>query len=372
MAAKARTHSGSTGSLRKTVSPYEEQPEPTELAKLKVAALHKRREIGKLKREGQGVGRVAAATAGWLVARLMTVKPVRALLLYSWRRGPLMAAGISYNLFFAVAAMLVAGFSILGLLAAGNRQLQELVIEGVDRQVPNLIGSEDTGLVSPEQLFSTGGSLSIALIISTATMLWTSLRWIGSLRQGMRGIFDLPPVDANPIVVKLKDLAILVILAVVMLITLGVGIVVNTLLGTITDLLNLGTLTGFFTRVAGLIVMLLLDMAVAVILFRYASRIRMPRSAMFQSALIAGVGSTVLRTFSTLLLGLVGNNPLLDPFAVILGLFVWFFLLSQVYLAAASWGAISKADVMAARRHQGKESKMPSLRQRARESGQRT
>ncbi len=364
MAARARKRT--PANLLKTPPGHDEQPDPTELAKLKVAALHKRREISKLQREGKGSFEAAKATAGWLVARAMMVKPVRTLRLYTRRRGPLMAAGISYNLFFAVAAMLVAGFSILGLVAAGNRQLQQIVIDGVDRQVPNLIGTGGDGLVTAEQLFNTGGSLSVALIISTATMLYTSLRWIGSLRQGMRGMFDLPPVEVNPVVVKMKDLGILVILAVAMLITLGVGVVVNTLIDTVIDLLGLGTLAGFFTRVAGIAVMLLLDMVVAVILFRFASQIRMPRLAMFQSALIAAIGSTLLRTFSTLLLGSVGNNPLLDPFAVILALFVWFFLLSQVYLMAASWGAICKADTMAARKHRGKEDRLPSLRQRAR------
>lgn len=370
MAARARNRT--PANLHKTQPTHDEQTDPTELAKLKVATLHKRRKIGKLQREGKGFLPVAMATAGWLVARCTIMKPVRALQLYGRRRGPLMAAGISYNLFFAVAAMLVAGFSILGLVAAGNRQLQEIVVNGVGRQVPNLIGEGGNGLVSAEQLFTTGGSLSVALIISTATMLWTSLRWIDSLRQGMRGIFALPPLESNPVAVKLRDLGILAVLAVAMLVTLGVGLVVNTLLGTIVDLLNLGTLTGFFTRVAGIAVMLLLDMVVAVILFRYASRIRMPRMAMFQSALIAAVGSTLLRTFSTLLLGSVGNNPLLDPFAVILGLFVWFFLLSQVYLAAASWGAICKADVVAALTHHGAEGKRPSLRQRARAAEHRS
>ncbi|WP_051441680.1 YihY/virulence factor BrkB family protein [Arthrobacter sp. H14] len=369
MAAKAPNRTAA--SLHKSLPNHDEQPDPTDLSKLKVAALHKRRGMGKLQREGKGFMPVAKATALWLLARTMTFKPVRTVQLYASRRGPLMAAGISYNLFFAVAAMLVAGFSILGLVASGNRELQELVISGVDRQVPNLIGTGGEGMVSPQQLFKTGGSLSIALVISTATMLWTSLRWIGSLREGMRGIFDLAPIEANPVIVKLKDLGILVILAVAMLVTLGVGIVVNTLLDTIVDLFNLGTLAGFFTRVAGLSVMLLLDMVVAVILFRFSSRIRMLRLAMFQSALIAAVGSTLLRTFSTLLLGSVGNNPLLDPFAVILGLFVWFFLLSQVYLVAASWGAISKADTVAALRHRGKEDKLPSLRQRAREAEHR-
>ena len=74
----------------------------------------------------------------------------------------------------------------------------------------------------------------------------------------------------------------------------------------------------------------------------------MPRVALLESAFIAGAGSTTLRYFSSLLLGSASSNPILAPFAVILGLFVWFYLLSQVYLLATSWGAVTTADIVAA------------------------
>lgn len=350
-----------------------ENPEPTELAKLRVVALHKRREIGKAKREGKGFVPVTAATLAWLLARLNTVRPMRAILLYTRRRGRLMAAGMSYNLFFAVAAMLVAGFSILGLVVAGDIALQRVIVNGIDRQVPNLIDIGDTGsgLATPEELFNAGGSLSIALIISTVITLYTALRWISSLRQGMRGIFDLPPIETNLVLAKVKDLGTLALLAVAMVVTFGIGFVANTLIDTVSGMLGLGAVGSFFTQVAGFVIMLILDMVVAVVLFRLASGIRMPRMAMFQAVLVAGVGSTILRTFSTQLLGLLGSadsNILLASFAVIPGLFIWFFLLSQVYLIATAWGAIRTADARAAHASHGVDRKRPSLRQRAREA----
>ncbi|WP_051298843.1 YihY/virulence factor BrkB family protein [Arthrobacter castelli] len=362
MAVKTRTRNPA---LKKTAG--NEPPAPTERARLKVTALDKRRAIGKAKREGKGFVGVALATLMWLLAKVNTLKPMRSFKLYAQRHGPLMAAGISYNMFFAVAAMLVAGFSILSIVAAGNREFQQLIVSGIDRQVPKLIDTGEGGLATPEQLFSTGGALSITLVISTLTMLYTALRWISSLREGMRGVFDLLPLQLNVVLAKLKDLGTLVILAIAMVVTLGVGVVANTLLDTIIDLLNLGAFAGVLTQVAGTLVMLLLDMVVAVIMFRLASGIKMPRLAIFQASLLAAIGSTVLRTFSTQLLGSAGDNPLLAPFAVILGLFVWFFLLSQVYLISTAWGAVTTADVEASRARNGKD-RLPSLRQRAREA----
>lgn len=341
-----------------------EPPLPTELAKLRVKVLYQRRQLGRTRREDPGPVAVAGATVAWLAAVVNTYRPVRALQVYIRRHGPLMAAGISYNMFFAVTAMLVAGFSIVGRIVVGNQQLQELIVEGVSQQVPNLIDTGNGGLVTPDQLFETGGALSITLVISTATLLLTALRWIGSLREGMRGIFDLLPVQGNIVLIKLKDLGLLIVLAVAMVVTFAVGVAANTVLDILLDFFNLGAATKYLTQIAGTLVMLTLDMVVAVIMFRQASRIRMPRPVMFQAALITGIGSTVLRTFSTQLLGTAGSNPLLASFAVILGLFVWFFLLSQVYLYATAWGVVGTADTVAARAKD--TTRLPSLRQRAR------
>jgi membrane protein len=56
----------------------------------------------------------------------------------------------------------------------------------------------------------------------------------------------------------------------------------------------------------------------------------------------------VLQVFSTELLAGAGRNPLLAPFAIIIGLLIWFNLVSQVYLIAAAWAAIREGDIRSA------------------------
>ncbi|WP_299167396.1 YihY/virulence factor BrkB family protein [uncultured Arthrobacter sp.] len=338
--------------------------------KLKLAVLHARRDLGRTRREKGGGVPVLLATLQYLLAKLNAFRPMRAFQLYTQRHGPLMAAGIAYNMFFAVAALLVVGFSTLGLIIAGDTRLQELIVRAVDSTTPGLIDTDGedgtaTGFATADQLFNIETGLGIALVISSVAMLLTALGWIGGVREGMRGIFDLPAVQGNPILIKLKDLGILLVLAVALVVTTVVGLVANTVLDLALQFLGLSDAARPLTQIAGIAVTLLLDTVVAVILFRSASAIQMPRTVLLQSALIAGVGSTVLRTFSTLLLGGVDRNPLLAPFAVILGLFVWFFLLSQVYLVATAWGAIGAADAQSARsRTRGGRAR--SLRQRSR------
>jgi membrane protein len=40
-----------------------------------------------------------------------------------------------------------------------------------------------------------------------------------------------------------------------------------------------------------------------------------------------------------------GRNPILAPFAIIIGLLIWFNFVSQVYLVSAGWAAVREADL---------------------------
>lgn len=334
---------------------------PLDHAGLRAEALQQRTAFGRARREKKSTAQVALSGLGALLGWLKSTKPMRVFTLYSQRHGPLMAAGSAYNMFFSIAALLVAGFSIFGIIASGNKDLQDMVVETVAKSTPGLIDTGNGGLAKPDMLFQSKG-FGWALVISTATMLLTSLGWIAGLREGMRGVYGLIPLQLNAALVKLRDLGVLLVLGVCLVVTTVVGFLAGGFIHVVIDFLHLESVFAIFlTQAASLVVMLLLDALVAVILFRLASGITMPRGAVLQAALLAGAGSTILRYFSSELLGGVTKNPLLAPFAVILGLFVWFYLLSQVYLIATAWGAVATADIDAAARHNSK----PSLRARA-------
>ena len=80
---------------------------------------------------------------------------------------------------------------------------------------------------------------------------------------------------------------------------------------------------------------------------RVAGGLELGRRAFVEGVLLAGAGTTVLQLFSTELLARAGNNPVLASFAIIIGLLIWFNLVSQVYLISASWSAVREADAQA-------------------------
>lgn len=347
--------------------PQVEQPSPANLPDLQRKVIDAQVRVGRLTRTGSGGTELLLARLDLALCRFYTLRPVRVFLLYVERRGPLMAAGLAYRLFFAIAALLVVAFAALGMIIAGDEDLREISVTALDRGVPGLIDMADDqgGLVTPDRLFEATSGLGWAIVVSSAVMLVTSLAWIGGIRQAMRGIFALHPVAVHPVVLWLKDLGTLALLGVIMVVTTGLGVVATNTLGALLSVLHLTAVSQVLTQGAGLAVMILLDILVAVVLFHSASAIDMPRSVLLQGAVIAGLGTTLLRTFSTQILGSFGNNPLLLSFAVILALFIWFFLLSQVYLLATAWCAIGSADA-AGRAERDHEAKGGSLRQRRR------
>jgi membrane protein len=60
--------------------------------------------------------------------------------------------------------------------------------------------------------------------------------------------------------------------------------------------------------------------------------------------LLGALGIGALKVVGGALLGGAGTNPLLASFAVIVGLLIWFNLLCQVMLLAASWIYVGMTD----------------------------
>ncbi|MFC0581654.1 YihY/virulence factor BrkB family protein [Micrococcoides hystricis] len=323
----------------------DERIHPLDLGDLKLDEVEKRAAYGRAKRKEEGAGKKLGTFFAFFMAKLNTSYPMRAFNLYSRRNGPLMAAGSAYIMFFSIAALLVASFSILGLVVAGNTELQNRIVELASRTIPGLIDTGDGGLAKPEQLFrSTGWGLT--LIISVATSLFTALNWINGLRSGIRTIFGVPPQLDNIVVTKGRDLGILLLLGVGLVVTSIIGGASGVALEWVLSLLGLegSDVARMLTRITTILVMLVLDMLVAWILYRLASGVEFAKKPMLLAIFVAGLGATILRLFSSLLLGGVTNNPVLAPFAVILGLFVWFYFLSQVYFFAAALGTVGTRD----------------------------
>lgn len=303
-------------------------------------------EWGKARRSDGGPVASVLAMFAWLLARLNAFRPMRAWQHYNLQHGPLMSAGIGFNMFFSITGLLATGFSIAGLVLRGQPALLENIISSVAQSAPGLLKvGGGQGLVDPQDLLNPDGLGWTAAIAAVVTVI-TSLGWIAGLRDGLRGVLELPPLKINPLVLKLRDALTLLLLGVALVISAGASLVFGTAAGWVADFLQLDeAVAGPLTTLIKIGVPLVLSWVTALIMFRIAGGLRLSRRALLEGTILAAVGTTVLQVFSTELLAGAGRNPILAPFAIIIGLLIWFNLVSQVYLVSAGWAAIREEDL---------------------------
>lgn len=322
-----------------------EPPLPTELARLKLEVIRRQVDWGKARRIGRGPAALMPLIQ-WLLARLNAFRPMRAFQHYNLQHGPLMSAGIGFNMFFSITGLLATGFSIAGLVLRGQPALLDRVVSSVAVNAPGLLKVDGReGLVNPQDLLNPTGLGWTAVIAAVVTVV-TSLGWIAGLREGLRGVMRLSPLKMNPILLKLRDAGTLLLLGAALVISAGVSLVFGTAAGWVSEQLQLDPLVAVpLTTSIKIAVPLLLGWCTALIMFRLAAGLKLARQSLLEGTILAAVGTSVLQIFSAALLGNAGRNPILAPFAIIIGLLIWFNLISQVYLVSAAWSAVREGDL---------------------------
>jgi membrane protein len=270
---------------------------------------------------------------------------MRAFNLYNLRHGPLMSAGIGFTMFFSVTGLLATGFAVTGLVLSGQPQLVDSIVSSVATVAPGLLKTNGgNGLVDPHDLLNPSG-LGWTAAIAAAVTVFTALGWIAGIREGVRGVFGLEPLQENPLLTKAYDAGTLLLLGAALVVSAGASLVFGTAAGWVIERLGLAdAAAGPVTWLVRTAVPLVLNWATAAIMFRFAGRLKLHRRAFLEGTVLAGIGTTILQIFSTELLANAGRNPILASFAIIIGLLIWFNLVSQVYLISAAWSAVRTAD----------------------------
>ncbi|NUP59251.1 MAG: YihY/virulence factor BrkB family protein [Pseudarthrobacter sp.] len=293
-------------------------------------------------------GKAAAlmALVQWITARLNVLRPLRAFRHYTLQHGPLLSAGIGFNMFFSITGLLATGFSIAGLVLRGQPVLLDTVVSSVAASAPGLLKINGApGLVDPKDLLDPNGLGWTAVIGSLVTVV-TSLRWVAGVRDGLRGVLELPPLLVNPVLMKLRDAGTLLLLGVALVTSAGASLVFGTAAGWVSDFLHLDqTVAGPLTTSVKITVPLVLNWVTALVMYQLAAALKLSRRALLEGTILAALGTTVLQVFSTELLAGASRNPILAPFAIVIGLLIWFNLISQVYLVSGGWAAVREADL---------------------------
>ncbi|KQQ68901.1 YhjD/YihY/BrkB family envelope integrity protein [Microbacterium sp. Leaf320] len=286
------------------------------------------------------IARVSAAAIRWALTR----RPVRAFLLYSERRGPMLADSVTYRALFSVFAGVLLGFSIAALWLAGNPDAWKAIIAAVQSVVPGLIG--DGGIIDPSDL-EAPVSLSIAGAISVIALTGSALAAVGSLRTAVRLLAGTAQADILFIWVMLRNLLLAIGIGLAFVAAAAVTFIGRIGITWIAGLLGIADDSAPATwsiRIVSLVVVLALDTALIAGVFRLLSGTRPSARSLWTGALLGGIGLLVLQELSGLFIGGATSNPLLASFASLLALLIWLNLSTQVILISCAYIVTSEEE----------------------------
>jgi membrane protein len=131
----------------------------------------------------------------------------------------LIAGGIAYSWFLSLFPMLIAAVSIYGLVVdpAQVQQQVDSIAGGLPKAAQSLIATQLTSITS-----TSGGGMSLTLILSIALALWSASAGMAGLVQALNIAYD--EKDGRNFVVK-RGLAILLTIGFLIFIALAVGLV---------------------------------------------------------------------------------------------------------------------------------------------------
>lgn len=290
-------------------------------------------------------GIIAGITS--LVGRVLKLRPVRVFLFYGEKNGGILASGLSLTALYSVFAGLYVGFAVLGLVIQEDPQFKDAVVSTLSTSVPGLIKTPGgSGAIDLGALFASR-VLSWSSIVAFVLVLVTALSWFASARAAVRALFELPGDTTFFLLLKLKDLGLVVAFGVVTLLSAALSVFSTSALSFFFGLVGIDHRSAFaviVARIVGLLLVLAIDTAVLAALFRMLIATPIPFRRLLGGALIGGIGLGVLKALGATIVGGASKNPLLASFAIILGLLIWFGLICQVILLSAAWIAVGLKD----------------------------
>ncbi|MEV8513862.1 YihY/virulence factor BrkB family protein [Dactylosporangium sp. NPDC051484] len=239
-----------------------------------------------------------------------------------------LAAATAYYGFFAVFAMVVVLFFVLGRVLGGNKLVVERVQVYLQTNLPQLHSDE---------IFA--GSQQIGLL-ALAGLVFAGVGWVENVRSSQRALWQLQQHPGNAVVRWLVDLAVLVTLGLLLLISIGIFAGMQELLYWLAgdarqDPVRVA-LRAFSTLLSGVV-----DVFLGAALLVGVPRLRMSLRRLWPSALLFAVGLGLLKTVGKWYITRAEHNPAYQLVAGTIGLLLYMYLLHQLLLFAAALAATS-------------------------------
>lgn len=236
-----------------------------------------------------------------------------------------LAATIAFWGFFSIFPLFLVLVTVLGwVLPASDK---DNVLKHVAAMFPLLDTSTIKGLT---------GSLW-ALLLGLITALWSGLGAVRTVQNAFNSVWEIP-YHRRPGLISQAGRSLLVLL------TIGAGIVVSTLLSGFVTSNSTGVNLGVAGRIAGLAISIGLDVGLFVAAFRLLTDRDISTREVLPGAVFSGLVFFILQELSAFIIArhLKSAQPTYGRFATVITILWWFYLQSVVTLLGAQLNVVLK------------------------------
>ncbi|XUL90578.1 YihY/virulence factor BrkB family protein [Streptomyces galilaeus] len=268
---------------------------------------------------------------GPLVARLTATHAWRSYERLDRVKWSQLAAAMTFISFIALFPLLTVAAAIAAATLSTDQQheLQDKIAE----QVPGISDQLNIG-----SLVDNAGTVGL---IAGAVLLFTGIGWVGSMRECLRAVWELPDRDENPLLRKLIDTGVLIGLGGAVLATIAVSTVASALVDWINDQLGIaqGGWGGILLRIAAFAVAVLADFLLLLYVLTLLPGVEPARRRLFVAALIGAIGFELLKLLLSGYIQGVAAKSMYGAFGVPVALLLWMNFTSKLVLFCAAWTA---------------------------------
>jgi YihY family inner membrane protein len=244
---------------------------------------------------------------------------------YSEDRSSNHAGLIAFWAFFSIFPLFLVFVTVLGYVLPASTKGD--VLSNVAQLFP---------LLDPKTVGSLSGEWW-PLVVGGVSALWSGMAVVRAVQYAFNSAWEIPEKDRPGLVeTTLRSLAALS--------TVGLGLVVATIISGFVAGNQSGIDLAWFSRVGGFVVAIVLDVGLFVIAFRLLTSRSVSTRDVLPGALLSGISFWVLQEISSLIISryLSGAQSTYGNFATVITILWWFYLQAQITLLGAQLNVVLK------------------------------
>jgi YihY family inner membrane protein len=262
----------------------------------------------------------------WQQQGRWTALPMAVVKKFSEDQSTNMAAMVAFWAFFSIFPLLLVFVTVLA-YALPDASTKANVLNHVASFLP---------LLHPSTIKTLSGTWW-TLLVGLLTALWSGLAVVKTLQTAFNSVWEVPFAERPKFLEQLKR-------AVLVLATIGLGLVVSTVISSFVTGTATGLHLGWFGRLAGYVIAIVLDVGLFVAAFRMLTDRDITTKDVLPGAVFSGAVFWVLQQLSSFIISrhLQSAQSTYGTFATVITMLWWFYLQGQITLLGAQLNVVLK------------------------------